>query len=255
MDPYLEDPTFWRDFHSRFINACSELLSDRLPDGYEARIDEQLRLVEHTPERATARLPDVGITYDPTRRPATTTGATTGTVATLEPVSIPMAIEVEEVRDTWIEILHRPERSLVTVIEVLSPTNKGQGYAEYRNKRLGILEQRAHLVEIDLLLGGRRHQLRDPLPSGDVYAYVTREHRRPIVDVYAWSLRDVLPTIPVPLKTPDPDVGLDIAAVFATTYERGRYARSLRYDAPPPAPLDADTVTWARQRAAAAPKT
>src|SRR3954464_1218835 len=91
MDPYLEDPAFWRDFHSRFINACSELLSDRLPDGYEARIDEQLRLVEHTPERATARVPDVGITHDPPRR-ASTQRVASGNVATLEPVEIHMEV-------------------------------------------------------------------------------------------------------------------------------------------------------------------
>ena len=44
-------------------------------------------------------------------------------VATLEPVTIPLLIE-EESRETYIEILHRPDRTLVTVIELLSPSNK-----------------------------------------------------------------------------------------------------------------------------------
>jgi hypothetical protein len=247
MDPYLEDPAFWRDFHSRFINACSEVLSDRLPPGYEARIDEQLRLVEHTPELVIDRLPDVAVTRGPsTGRQAATTRATAGSVATLEPVAILTPIEVEEVHDTWIEILHRPERSLVTVIEILPPTNKaGAGYAEYRNKRIGILGRRAHLVEVDLLLGGRRHELGAALPRGDYYAYVTRDDRRPYVDVYAWTLRDALPTIPVPLKAPDPDIGLNIAEVFGITYQRGRYARSLPYGSAPTAPLEADALQWA----------
>ena len=51
-------------------------------------------------------------------------------VLTLEPVTIDLPVEeIEEVRDLWIEIRHRPDRDLVTAIEVLSPTNKmGEGY-------------------------------------------------------------------------------------------------------------------------------
>jgi len=251
MDPYLEDPAFWQDFHRSFITYCRDALLDKLPDEYEARIDEQLRLVEHTAERSTTRLPDVAITRGPAFRSARTTHAASGSVATLEPVSIPMVTKYEEVRETWIEIIHRSDRSLVTVIEILSPTNKtGDGYVEYQMKRLGILKQHAHLVEIDLLLAGRRIELGRDLPRGDYYAYVTREDARPMVDVYTWSIRDVLPTIPVPLKAPDPDIGLNIAEVFGITYERGRYARSLRYAGPPPAPVDPELMNWANERAA-----
>ena len=46
MDPYLEDPAFWSDFHARFITYWSDALSDCLPDNYEARIDEKVRLVD-----------------------------------------------------------------------------------------------------------------------------------------------------------------------------------------------------------------
>ena len=39
-------------------------------------------------------------------------------------------------RDLWIEIRHRPDRDLVTAIEILSPTNKPvQGYWDYQAKR------------------------------------------------------------------------------------------------------------------------
>ena len=48
---------------------------------------------------------------------------------------------------------------------------------------------------------------------------------------------------------PDPDVSLDLSRVFATTYERGRYARRLRYEAPPPAPLSHETAAWVSQMA------
>jgi hypothetical protein len=247
MDPYLEDPAFWQDFHRSFITYCRDALLDSLPDAYEARIDEQVRLIEHNEERITTRLPDVAITRhsNPGKARAITS---TGSIATLEPVIIPMPIQAEEVRESWIEILHRPDRSLVTVIEVLSPANKnGMGYWEYRNKRLNLLEQRANRVELDLLLRGRRNELRNPLPEGDYYAYVVRAQTRTSVDVYAWSLRNPLPTIPVPLKLPDPDIGLNIAEVFAVTYERGRYRRSLPYQAPPQVPLEGESMKWATE--------
>jgi hypothetical protein len=41
MDPYLEGVR-WKDFHSRFINAWCEAIAARLPDHYEATIDERV---------------------------------------------------------------------------------------------------------------------------------------------------------------------------------------------------------------------
>jgi hypothetical protein len=103
------------------------------------------------------------------------------------------------------------------------------------------------------VLGGRRIELDRDLPKGDYYAYVTREDARPMVDVYTWSLRDVLPAMRIPPKERDADIGLNIAEVFGITYERGRHARSLRYGGAPPGAgtLDAALTGWATQRAAA----
>ena len=49
----------------------------------------------------------------------------------------------------------------------------------------------------------------------------------------------------VSTKAPDPDVWFDLGAVFATAYERGRYARSLPYDDPITLPLAEDDRNWA----------
>src|SRR5581483_402078 len=152
-------------------------------------------------------------------------------VATLESVTIPLVI-VEEPREAYIEILHRPERQLVAVLELLSPSNKTEpGRSVYLTKRNALLYQNVHLVELDLLLGGHRLPFRKALPLGDYYALVARGDRRPDCDVYAWTIRQALPTIPIPLRAPDPDVLLDLATVFSTAYERGRYRRSIHYEA------------------------
>jgi hypothetical protein len=245
MDPYLEDPAFWPDFHARFVMYCCESIADRLPDDYEARIDEQINLLEWPAQRARRIRPDVEIS-DRCGGPAL--NAAPAAVATLEPTTIPLVIE-EEIRETHIEILHRPERTLVSVIELLSPTNKqGAGRSVYLAKRGALLLQDVHLIEVDLLLGGQRLPLEWELPPGDYYALVSRAERRPNCDVYAWPLQHRLPLIPIPLRTPDPDVILDLAAVFATTYERGRYGRSLDYASPPKVPLTEE------QRRVAAPR-
>jgi hypothetical protein len=115
------------------------------------------------------------------------------------------------------------------VIEILSPTNKaGEGFSKYLRKRRATIRQKVHLVEIDLLLGGERLPMAEPLPPGDYCAVVSRSEERPASSVYAWTIRDPLPSVLIPLKRPDPDATLDLAAHFATAYDRGRYADNWR---------------------------
>jgi hypothetical protein len=249
MDPYLEDSAYWQDFHRSFLTYCRDAQLDHLPDAYDARIDEHIRLVEHKADRASTVIPDVTITRETCGQGGTALANPPSTIASIAAAPNKMPLDADEVHDAWIEIRLRRDRSLVTAIELLSPANKtGVGYSEYRDKRINLRYRHAHLVEIDLLLGGRRLDLSEPLPAGDYFAYVTRADRHPHVDVYAWSIRDKLPTIPIPLKAADPDIGLNIAEVFAVTYERGRYARSLPYNAAPAVALHGETLTWATER-------
>jgi hypothetical protein len=234
VDPYLEGQGFWPDFHATFINYWRETLADRLPENYEARIDERLNLVELPSERVKRIEPDLAVTR---RRPSASAAAAPAGVATLEPVTVPLLIE-EESRETYIEILQRPSRTLVAVLELLSPSNKQEpGRRSYLDKRNGLLRGQVHLVELDLLLSGRRLPLSGDYPPGDFFALISHADRRPECDVYAWSIRQPLPSIPIPLRTPDPDVWVNLAEVFALTFERGRYARSIDYSAPLNVPL------------------
>ena len=56
MDPYLESPTHWSDFHATFIQSWREAIGDRLPDNYFARVGEEVVLTEAFIE--TLRLPN-----------------------------------------------------------------------------------------------------------------------------------------------------------------------------------------------------
>jgi hypothetical protein len=212
LDPYLEDQGRWPDFHSRAITYCCDILNDQLSEPYVAQIDERIRRVE-----------------------------------------APDAAMMQEIRETRLEILRPPDHSVVTVLELLSPANKVEpGFSDYRAKRAQLLGQPIHLVELDFLVAGQRLPTRDPLPAGHYYAFVSRADRRAYHDVYAWTARQPLPTIPVPLKAPDPDIPLDLADLFAIAYERGRYRRLIDYQAPLKLPLAPADRTWAEGLARAA---
>ncbi|MGZ6075296.1 MAG: DUF4058 family protein, partial [Isosphaeraceae bacterium] len=115
MDPYLESQGYWPDFHTRFMTYCCDALNDHLSDSYEARLGEQLRLVERREPQARTVFPDVAILEGGPGRRTSAQSETAAGVLMLEPVTIDLPVEeIEEVRDLWIEIRHRPDRDLVT---------------------------------------------------------------------------------------------------------------------------------------------
>jgi hypothetical protein len=242
IDPFLEVPAYWSDFHATFVNYWREAIADALPDNYEAGINERVYLIEHEPEARKLTFPDVAITdVDGSGERARARG-----VATLEPVTIPLTI-LDGPRETYIEIIHRPDRSLVTALELLSPANKNKpGRTEYLAKRNALLYQEVHLVELDILRSGQRPPLAKPLPPGDAYYMLSRAELRPDCQVYSWMLADRLPTLPVPLRAPDPDLHIDLAAVFNTAYDRGRFQRRVDYRGSVPAHLNAIEQAWAK---------
>jgi Protein of unknown function (DUF4058) len=230
MDPYLEAQGLWEGFHAAMIACCTELLNQNLPDDYVAQIETRITLVtQEFPDKR--RIPDLLIGREPDA-PVSSLSASTGElgVATIEPITLPLAMGEVETRERWIEISSIPEMDLVTVIEILSPTNKaGSGRTEYLEKRAAIFEQPVNFVEIDLLLGGRRTPMARKLPAGDFYAVVARTADRPNAQVYAWTIRHPLPPVPIPLREPDRDVMLALGEAFELTYNRGRYSRLLRH--------------------------
>lgn len=250
MDPYLEDPAHWPDFHHRLISALSEAIADVLPGNYFARIDERVILIDpDLPKERTFR-PDVVVAREPGA--SGESGASGGGVATVElsPETIPNIQHLDPHTEAFIEIFHLPDRELVTSFELMSPVNKDGGRGAYLEKRQAMMDHSVNIVELDLLLGGRRLQLVRKLPPGHYYFFVSRADRRPMCDVYAWTVRDRLPVVPVPLRSPDPDIKVNLAEVFRTTYERGRYGRMIDYARPAPVTrLDPEDAKWATETA------
>jgi len=246
IDPYIECQDFWPDFHVDFIATLRRTINKLLPEPYVARIDERMNLVERPQEEVKQIRPDLAVVR---QRPEQTTAATSQGTLTLEPVTIPLKF-LEEYREAFIEILHRPNHKVVAVVEVLSPGNKaGSTRRDYLAKRNALMNREVHLIEIDFLVGGRRLPMERPLPPGDHFALIARAERRPDCDVFAWTIRDPLPTIPIPLLAPDPDVLVDLAPLFASVYDQARYDGSIDYQAPLSIPLATEDRAWAEELA------
>ncbi len=73
--------------------------------------------------------------------------------------------------------------------------------------------------------------------------------------MYAWTVRDPLPNLPIPLLAPDADVHVSLSNALNVAYARGRYERSVDYSKPPPPPaLSPAEADWVAQTARAGAK-
>ena len=148
------------------------------------------------------------------------------------------------------------EERIVTIIEVLSPTNKthdGHGRDSYVPKQQQILWSNIHLLEIDLLRNGL-HTVAVPFDAlkaeGQEWDYLTCLHRASRKLEYEYwlvSVRSRLPRIRVPLTDDYPDLILDLQACFDRTYDAGPYRRRINYGVPPTLPLSAKDAPWAEE--------
>jgi hypothetical protein len=242
MDPYIEAPDIWSDFHGDVAAEMRAELNRVLQPRYVARLTPHVtyEIVEMA-ERHNIR-PDVGV-WQP--QPPSTEQSSSVAVTTAVPVESVVEMDVP-LRLYTVEVHETETLRLVTAIEILSPVNKRpshEAYYDYQRKRRALLRSTTHLLEIDLLRGGERPPLAQPVPRAPYYVTLSRVNRRPYVDVWPIQLWEKLPVLPVPLLEPDPDAVLDLGAVVAAVYDRGAYARLIDYHRPPPPPALSDPET------------
>ncbi len=242
MDPYIETPDIWSDFHGDMAAEMRAELNRVLQPRYVARLTPHVTYeIVEIAERHHIR-PDVGSwqPQPPSGERANEVAVTTATsVESVVEMDIPLRLYTVEVRET-------DTLRLVTAIEMLSPVNKRpshEAYHDYQRKRRALLRSTTHLLEIDLLRGGERAPLARPVPRAPYYVILSRVNRRPYVEVWPIQLWEKLPVLPVPLLEPDPDATLDLGAVVAAVYDRGAYARLIDYHRSPPPPALSDTET------------
>lgn len=252
MDPYLEQ--HWGDVHLNLISFAEGMLNEYLPRDLRARAQE--RILVDLPSEDRVYYPDVRVVEHERQGRGGTVQAAAG-ITVAEPLEVPF---LEPETQGYLEIVEtRPERRLITVVEILSPSNKyaGPGRELYRQKQRDLAAGCVSLVEIDLLRAGP-HVLQVPLaqyPPSYRTPYKVCVHRgwKAKAEIYRVALRERLPAIRVPLRETDTDVPLDLQALITQVYRHGRYD-DIDYTVPPVPPLDADDASWADELLRAAGK-
>lgn len=242
MDPYIEDPQRWPDFHGRFITALVGGLQPLLRPKYVATAEERVYVAE------TERLirPDVAVIRASHGSPGGTA------VASVEPdVARVFAVELEDIHESYIQIVDTTnQRRVVTAIEVLSPKNKrkGPGRQSYLQKCRELSRSGANFVEIDLLRGGRsalwtNRVTPDALEPFHYSVVVTR--RKPLrQEVYTTTVRQRLPRVAIPLGPGDADVTLHLQTAFNRCWDEGPYPELLNYAGLPPGRMSDEDAAW-----------
>ena len=245
MDPFLEGAD-WEDFHARFITGMSDALVPELRPDYVVRTERRIYVESPLGDSRLIR-PDLTVFREAFQSKPKSSEFSSAT-AVLEPVerTMPAPFSVEE---KYLIIRRLDSAEVITIIEMLSPSNKrtgSEGQEAYLSKREEILQSKTSLVELDLLRGGERMPMNEALPEGDYYALVCRAKRRLTASVYAWPLAHRLPTIPIPLALEDREVSLDLQAVFDGAYDRAGYDYSVDYRRTVSPPMNKTETRWAR---------
>lgn len=248
MNPYMQRT--WPDVHVRLIGLILESLGSELPEELSAKGE---LAVEVLGESAFTARPDVALVGEEWRDGLPPVWTAAPEYQSLI-VSEPTLLTVDQSKHRWIEI-RSDEADLITVIEVISPTNKRSGRAAYEMKRDSYVAARVNVVEIDLVRGGPRIVDAggfEEIPSfrrlGDHYlvcvSRATVPGRR---EVYPCPLRERLPVIRIPLRPGEPDIPLDIQALADRCYTSGRYWK-MDYASPLDPPLSEEDRAWAEER-------
>lgn len=248
MNPYLENPQFWKPIHSRLIAALDAAIREQLPPAFVTTLEERVYL-----SLTEIAYPDVAVVRtEPVSAPIPVPGAN---VLTADP-PLTLALSEEEIAETFLEIrLPGSPDKIIASLEVLSPKNKSResrGRDAYLAKQAQLLRSETHLLEVDLLRGGTYSlaapqdevAAAHPLPwQYGVCLHRARTGNR--YDVWVASVRERLPRFAVPLTPEYADIVVDLNRVVTQVYDDGRFDRRIDYrqePMPPLAPTDAD---WA----------
>jgi len=211
MDPFLEHPKLWPVFQHQVLACLYQILLPGLVDRYRARVGSRTYVSE---------------------------------------MPLFTSILREEFTEEFIEIRTRTDNRLVTLLEVVCPANKATpaGRIAYLEKRKEATQQKAGIVEIDLVMQGKPTLTysRDGLPEFDHAVSVTRTTAPDRYEIYTATIQKRLPKFKLPLAADDRDALLDLQAAFARAYDLGGFQSLIDYKAAPPpdVPLTDTQKTW-----------
>jgi hypothetical protein len=209
MDPYLEEEHLWPAFQHQLVTGLYQILLPGLVDRYRARISQR----HYTTEQA-----------------------------------LFTSVVREEHHEEYIEIRQRTDGKLVTLVDVVSPSNKTSesGRQAYLEKRREGKSAGASLVEIDLVLQGQPmlDYSREGLPDWDYAVTVTRASQPDRFEIYTATLQKRLPRFRLPLAGDDRDTVVDLHTTFTRSYDQGGFASKINYQRDPVTTITAEDRQW-----------
>lgn len=244
MDPYLEHFDHWPGVHLELISCLRAALNRVIRPRYLATVEERVYLSHDPDDPRVLGILDVQLVETAPDAPGP---VMQGDANTIQPVTLTWPGRIK-VREPYVQIVDADSRDVVTVIEVVSPTNKRKGMPgrkSYMRKRSEVLRTPANWLEIDLQRLGDATFSRHRLPPCEYAVCSSPAVRRPEYLVWPIRIHQPLPTVSVPLRTPDPDVPLNLQAVFTEAYERGSLEGLVDYRQPPKPPLPPGWMAWA----------
>ena len=214
MHPELETAEYFPDLHTTLAVLIKFAIAPHLPVGYAVAVEQGSNLGEGG--EVLRYVPDVRIDQPGHEGPG---GMAVAEPATLTADAPSFVVGAPPQPQRYLAIRYFGDDpsvrgALVTTIELLSPANKtGEGYVAFEEKQAALASHGVHLVEVDLLRGGRRRWRDRRVTRAD---YVTTVLRAGNEDASVWevSLGHALPKVPVPLRAPDADVAFDLEAVL-----------------------------------------
>lgn len=243
MNPYLENPAFWSEVHNRLIVNLADSLALLIPPQYRVAIEQRTYLSDES-DSVLVGIPDVAVFSQNKVTKLTSSTATFASTSEAVTVTIPVP---ENVKESYLEIREVATSYVVTAIEILSPKNKraGEGRKAYERKRKEVLTTTTNLIEIDLLRGGKPMLFLGEVPPSDYRIVVSRGDRRPLAQLYGFSVRQAVPSFHLPLQSEDAEPLVDLQALLNGVYERARYNLAIDYSQEPVPPLKEEDVVWA----------
>lgn len=246
MNPYLESRRIWPEVHNNIIHEMFRFLRRTLPFRYTVIMDERVGIGNDPSRDAPARYaePDLSIRGGGVRERGASTYLTEGRVTARLP------LDDETPREMFITIGARDHEDPVTVVELLSPSNKissGHGRSQYLDKRERVIFSPIHLVEIDLIRRGRPMPVEGYDGNAPYRHLISRSHTRPEVDLYPFRLQTPIPDVPVPLLEGDDDAVVPLGALVDDMYEQDYYCNYVDYESDPEGRLSEEDRQWIDQ--------
>jgi virulence-associated protein VagC len=239
MDPYLEQPAFWSSFHSRLIVAIADYIAPQIMPKYYIEVETRT-YSQSADSELLIGIPDAVVfsSVDKFTLPQNITDDTSSVAILNRPqqVRLPMRVEVKE---RYLEVRELGTDAVITAIELLSPANKrtGKGRVAYEEKRQQILDSASHFIEIDLLRSDTPILMTGNNFNWDYRILVSRSEQRPIADLYGFMLPEPIPIFPLPLKSEDKELAIDLQSILNGVYERAGYRFRIDYRQPVPSPV------------------